>query len=546
MFNTVKVTKAKQSWFDLGHEKRLTVVAGKLVPILCLEALPHDRFKGRTNVLVRLAPLLAPIFDVLLVYIHYFFSPNRHVWADWEKFITGGRLGNGIDPVTAPVPPYLRINYMLVGDSYNEGSLADYLGVPIFKDLPGYSPTDYPTARLDVMPFLHYQWIYQNYYRDRNITTDTREDLFPLPSGNAQSYFETNLFEQLKFRNWAKDYFVSALPFAQRGEEVLLPIEASGIVSYGIPSITGATSLLNGGDITIGGAFMGSNSIDGDASAGGNTQIVEIDNIDEVLIDSSGVSIQDFRAAYALQVWFELNAIAGSRYTESIQAHFGVRPQDSRLQRPEYLGGGRVPIKINEVVSTAWAYNDDSVPVPQANMAGHGVVYGDTNSFSYFCHEHGFIFGILSITTRASYHQGLSKMWRRRSFLDYPWPTFAKLGEQQVDKAELFAGTDQLEPIPGTDEIQLFGYQSRYADWKSVPSTNHGAFHSTMLYWTLTRHFTTAPEIGLDFNTMQAVDTERIFAVPEPGDNFWLYLFNDIKVKRSLPYYGTPNTLGFS
>ena len=137
-------------------------------------------------------------------------------------------------------------------------------------------------------------------------------------------------------------------------------------------------------------------------------------------------------------------------------------------------------IKISEIVSTAYS-DDGEATVPLANLAGHGIGYGNTNQFNYFCAEHGFIIGIASIMNPPSYHQGLPKMFRRRTFLDYPWPTFAKLGEQQVDKAELFASPENLtEDENGL--LPLFGYQSRYADWKFTKSTNHGDFHDTLLF----------------------------------------------------------------
>jgi len=264
--------------------------------------------------------------------------------------------------------------------------------------------------------------------------------------------------------------------------------------------------------------------------------------------EATGNSIKSsatkFRSAYALQVWLERNAVGGSRYNESTLAHFGVRPQDSRLQRAEYLGGGRMPIKISEIVSTAYS-DDGTATVPLANLAGHGITYGNTNRFSYFCPEHGFIIGILSIMNPPSYHQGMPRMFRRKTFLDYPWPTFAKLGEQQVDKSELFASAaNLLEDANGA--LPLFGYQSRYADWKFIWSSNHGDFHDTLLFWTLTREFSTSPELGEAFVTFEDDTQNRIFAVDGDNDNFWLYVHNHVTVRRALPYFATPNNLNFA
>lgn len=539
-FQNVKLTKPTKSTFDLSHDKRLSTRMGRLTPILCLEAVPSDYFSGSSEMLVRLAPLLAPIYDQIQVYVHYFFVPNRLLWAEWEEFITGGRLGVGVDPVTAPIPPFLDIGECLTGYSLfmGESSLIDYLGVPIFEDLPGYGgPGSYTGKNLDAMPILAYQLIWFEYYRDRNFVADDwfGADAWPAPSGEANY----DMLE-VQLRNYKHDYFTSALPFTQRGEEVLIPIALGGTGSiYADPIGVGKTSAVVSGIENPGATVVGYEvELENSADHPGALYIKGSD------FTGTTTTINDFRSAYALQVWLERNAIGGSRYVESIQAHFGPGlAKDARLQRPEYIGGGRIPIKISEVVSTAWSDNDGNA-VPLANMGGHGVTYGNTNTFKYFVPEHGFIVGILSIMNPPSYHQGLPRMFRRRSFLDYPWPTFAKLGEQEVGKAELFASAANLtEDTDGN--IPLFGYQSRYADWKFVPNTSHGQYHSTLLFWTLTRQFASSPVLGETFNLFDDSVQDRIFAVNGDQDNFWIYCHNKVMVKRPLPYFGTPNTLGF-
>lgn len=543
-FNSVSLTSPKSSMFDLTHDKRLSTRMGRLTPILCMEAIPRDRFRGSSDMLVRLAPLLAPIYDQVHVYVHYFFIPNRLLWEDWEEFITGGRLGVGIDPLTAPIPPGVDLGLSITNypTLFAKSSLFDYLAalvLPVTGDTAG----DYDDIKLDIMPQLAYDLTWYEYYRDRNFVSD---DVYQFPYASGQSY-DYSSFGEIRTRDYLKDYFTSALPFTQRGEEVLMPLEGSGTVTYLDQSnVRPSTGGNLPADYYLGG-LSGTDDLIGSAetttppTAGAP---IRVENIDEVLLSSSNVSINDFRTAYALQVWLERNAVGGSRYTESIQAHFDVKNPDSRLQRPEYIGGGRIQVKISEVLTTAWS-NDGVNTIPAANMQGHGVTYGNTNQFNYFCTEHGFIMGIMSIMNPPSYHQGLPKMFRRRSFLDYPWPTFAKLGEQIVEKAELFASAANLtEEDDGT--LPLFGYQSRYADWKYVPNTNHGEFHDTLLFWTLTREFATSPELGSEFVSFDDATQDRIFAVNGDEDNFWVYIHNNVSVVRALPYFGTPNTLGFS
>lgn len=520
---------------------------GRLTPVLVQECVPSDYFRGSSEILVRLAPLLAPIYDMIELYVHFFFVPNRLLWEDWEEFITGGRLGVGVDPLTAPVPPYIDLGQIYgVADwaIFAKSTLGDYLGLPDFLQFDPDTPeTTYLQAKIDVMPFLVYKLIWEEYYRDRNFVEDSEDSglALPLPSGLVQPDDFENYFSQLRTRNYAHDYFNSALPFTQRGTEVLMPLAGTGSVTY----VASSTIRQSGGAVAPNINPLRTNA--GSLLSDGTNQL-RVENIDDVILDASSVSINDFRSAYALQVWLERNAIGGSRYVESTQAHFGVKPQDSRLQRPEYIGGGRIPIKISEVVSTAYS-NDGSDVVPLANMGGHGITYGNTNQFEYFCTEHGFIMGIASIMVRSSYHQGVPRMFVRRSFLDYPWPTFAKLGEQQVNAFELFASPANL--IADADGVfELWGYQSRYADWKYVCNTNHGDFHDTLLFWSVgTRDFdpvAAAPVLSETFNEFEDASQDRIFAVNGGADNFWLYVHNKVSVKRPLPYFGTPNNLGFS
>lgn len=553
-FQSVKLARPKRSTFDLSHERRMTVAGSMLVPILCQECIPSDKFTGSSEVLLRLAPLLAPIYEQVELFVHYYFVPNRLLWEDWEEFITAGRLGPQ-DGVPAPIPPYIDIGaaQAINAATWNKNTLADYLGVPVFP-LTGSVIGDYVGKDIDAMPFLAYYLIYNEYYVDRNFTADADLYQFPAASGDITATsvfagFTHKNITQLMYRMYRKDYFISALPFTQRGDEVLLPIELSGYAPVVGRANDGsidrwnvaATLTPGGGGVTL------ELDADPDAPAGAaGVNDFGYANLNDVQDTGFSATINDFRSAYALQVWMERNALGGSRYTENTQAHFGVRPQDSRLQRPEYIGGGRINVKISEVVSTAFSTNASAANVPLGNMGGHGVTYGNTNMFSYFCMEHGFIMGILSIMIPPSYHQGLPRMFRRQTFLDYPWPTFAKLGEQPVNKYELFASPANLtEDVDG--EYPLFGYQSRYADWKYKPTSNHGDFHDTLLFWTGTINFGSSPTLGESFLLPPSGSFNRWFAAPAASAcNFWLYIHNRVHAKRPLPYFGTPNTLGFA
>lgn len=552
-FTSVELKRPQRSQFDLSHYKRATTRMGRLTPILILESIPSDVFRGGSNVLTRLAPMLAPIYDNMTVFIHYFFIPNRLLMAEWEKFITGGQFGpgGGDPPEAAPIPPYFNTDDFITGDHDAVSSLGDYLGVPNFQGLPGYvNPAEYAGTTIDAMPFAAYQLVWYEYYRDRNFVEDDQVALFgsefPLSSG---VHNPTIGLCNLRTRAYMQDYFTSALPWTQRGAEVLIPVDTSlsGYAPIVGPARDGsidywryANTISPGGGASYGDVVSDPNAPVGALGDFGYANLNDVQNADP------GVSatINDLRTAWAMQVWMERNAVGGSRYNESTYVHFGVRPQDARLQRPEFIGGGRIQIRISPIVSTAYSQDSEDATVPLANLGGYGSAYGSANRFSYFCAEHGFIIGICSIMNVPSYQQGIPRMFNRRTFLDYMWPTFAKLGEQQIDKSELFASGANMTP-DAAGLRPLFGYTSRYADWKWMPSTNHGEFKTTLLHWHLTRVFASDPELGEEFVLFDETTQDRIFAVNGEDDNFWLYVENEVSVLRALPYFGQPNALGF-
>lgn len=530
-FTQVQLRKPKRSKFDLSHEKRTSTRMGRLTPIFITETIPNDTFRCNTEIMLRLAPLLAPIFHRVNVFVHYFFVPNRLIWEDWELFITNGRLGTE----TPPVPPNVGIQSILNrgSDFLDEGSLADHLGMGTIGD----AAVGFGAATVDIMPWAAHYKIWSDYYRDRNYTPD--DPILPFASGTQDIEVMDQIF-RLQNRHWQKEYFTSALPFTQRGNEVLLPLQGSGDVNYfDISKVLESDASPAAADTLVG----VSTGVDGDMTVGMTNNLSggvqgRIENIEDIELTASDVSINDLRRAVRLQEWLERNALAGSRYTESIMAHFARKSSDARLQRAEYLGGGKVNVKISEVVTTAFSTDDADVTVPPANMAGHGIVMDSTNRFTYNCEEHGFIIGIMSVMPTSSYVAGTSRMFfGRNTFLDYPWPTFAHLGEQEVKDYELWTDPTAI-PVDRSTQ-PLFGYQSRYSDWKHIRSSTHGAFRSSLDFWHLARKFSTQPELGAEFVTFEDTLQDRVFAVSEV-DTLWCYIFNNCSVIRSLPYFGTP------
>lgn len=501
IFSSTAGRKPKRNKFDLSHEKKMSLKMGTLTPFMLQEIIPGDSFKVKTEMLMRLQPMLAPIYHRVRVKTDYFFVPNRLVWDNWQKFITGGEKGTDTS-----VHPYLKMNEANK-DLFQKGTLCDYFGIPIIDQ----SLTVSSETKINALPFRAYQLIYNEYYRDQNLV-----DEVPITKGDGEvtSY---SLITTLRKRAWEKDYFTSCLPWAQKGEKIELPTDINYKPTTDLTKMDGSAPA--GGALT---STMAGKLVE----AGANELRVEN-------IESLGTTINDLRVAVRLQEWLEKNARAGSRYIESILAHFGILSSDARLQRPEYLGGSINPVVISEVLST-YQQADDS-GYPQGTMAGHGISTGGNGGFKRKFEEHGFVIGIMTILPRTAYQQGIPKLYQRFDKFDYAWPSFAQLGEQEVKNNELYYDPEDSGEYNDT----VFGYQSRYAEYKYQPSTVHGDFRDNLAFWHMGRIFENKPVLNESFIT--ADPTKRIFAIEDPEeDEILCQLYNRVDALRPLPYFNSP------
>jgi hypothetical protein len=509
LFNSVEVSKPKKNVFDLTHDVKMSSKMGQLTPTCVIECVPGDMFNIGCDSLIRFAPLLAPVMHRMDVSMHYFFVPNRITWENWEKFI--------VDANTNHVLPYLEY---LPSATAAEKKFLDYLGVPPNNSSPAVS------QNINALPLAAYQAIYNEYYRDQNLVPEVD---YKLTDGNNIATAADLL--QMRLRAWEHDYFTSALPFAQKGAAVDIPIgqvenDVPVRVSNNInPRQSWSSIYPNAGNPGVADLFnvkedLGSSTVDP------NFLFVDGDEF-----DISATTINDLRRAFRLQEWLEKNARGGTRYIENILMHFGVKSSDKRLQRPEYITGVKTPVVISEVLNTT-GLSDET---PQGNMAGHAVAVTTGKYGTYFCEEHGYIIGIMSVMPKTAYQQGIPKTYLKNDPLDFFWPSFAHIGEQPVTQNELYAYTNNG---PNT-----FGYVPRYAEYKFMSNRVAGDFRTTLAYWHLGRIFNVDPTLSQQFIECAPEDVDRIFAVtddPEGTDNLYCQVLHKIRAVRPMPKFGTP------
>ena len=526
-FSEVPKAMISRSSFDRSHGYKTTMDASYLVPIYVDEALPGDTFSLNMTGFARMATPIKPIMDNLFMETFFFAVPNRLLWDKWEDF-----MGNQAkaDASTLPFPgtqdnevslPVLTLPPAI--PQAREQSIFDYIGLPINSDA---------NVVFQCLPLRAYNLIYNEWFRDQNLVAPVSEITGDQGSDTIGDYV-------LLRRGKRHDYFTSCLPWPQKGEAVtiptlgtapVVPISSSAKPSFGVEGVGDTPFTTPGG---------GDPSVNWSTGATAGQLTWAQPRLQADLTQATTATINDLRVAFQLQKMLERDARGGTRYTEVIHAHFGVTSPDARLQRPEYLGGGRTRVNINPVQQTAATASDvQTMNTPQGNLAGYGTAslmnHGFTKSFT----EHCTIIGLVNIRADLTYQDGLDRMYGRRGRYDFFWPAFQHVGEQEVRADEIYASSDN-------DVNPIFGYQERYAEYRYKPSKITGKFRSkapdSLDIWHLSQDFDTTPQLNEDFIN-EDVPMDRISAIPSEPD-FLFDAYFKLRCARPMPLYGVPGNI---
>ncbi len=518
-FSEVPKAEIPRSSFNRSHGVKTTFDAGQLIPIFVDEALPGDTFKLNMSGFGRLSTPLHPIMDNLYVSSFFFAVPVRLIWENWQKF--HGEQLNPADSTDYTVPQ--MVSPASVG--YTNGSLSDYFGIP----------TGIPDLSHSSLWHRAYNLIWREWFRDQNLQDSPVVDIDDGPD-TVTDYVLLN-------RGKRHDYFTSGLPWPQKGDAVQIPAGGlAPVIGIG-PNTTQSGS--PGGAVTI---------FETDESAGtaysaawqgtvsGAVQVAEDSNnlgfpdIRADLSQATAANVNQLRMAFQVQKLLERDARSGTRYTEVIKAHFGVTSPDARLQRPEYLGGGKTPIVVSAVAQTS----ETTVDSPQGNLAAFATAQVNRHGFTKSFTEHCVLIGLISCQADLTYQQGLNRMFSRSIRWDYYYPALSHVGEQTILNKEIYAQGS----LAVTDDL-VFGYQERYAEYRYKPSMITGQFRSnfaqTLDTWHLSQNFTSLPTLSDDF-IVDKPPIDRIAAVVDYPDLIWDSYF-DLQCTRPMPLYGVPGMI---
>lgn len=531
-----------RSTFDRSASVKTSFNVGDIVPFFLEEVLPGDTFNVHSSKVVRMQTLLTPMMDNVYLDTYYFFVPNRLVWNHWKEF-----NGENTESAWLPQTEYSIPQITAPTGGWNVGTLADYFGLP--TGIEGIS--------VSALPFRAYALIMNEWFRDQNLQDPL---VVPVDDATVQGVnsgtFVSDVAKGGKPYIAAKyhDYFTSCLPSPQKGPDVTLSVVSQG----NLPVVPGDDHLSNlsagkslkwanvqsspvslSSNVSLGANSYGTATVFG-ADASDLRDMYAPSNLWALNSGNAIVStINQLRMAFQIQKLYERDARGGTRYIEILKSHFGVTSPDARLQRPEYLGGNRIPINVNQVIQQSGT--GAGADTPQGTVVGMSQTTDSHADFIKSFTEHGYIVGVMVARYDHTYQQGIERHWSRKTRFDFYWPVFANIGEQAVKNKEIFAqGT--------AEDDQVFGYQEAWSDYRYKPNRVTGemrsAYTQSLDVWHLADDYDRLPALSDSWIREDKNTVDRVLAVKSTVSN---QLFADIYIKnratRPMPMYSIPGLI---
>lgn len=542
-FNQIPEIKASRTRFNRDQTILTTFDAGKLIPFYVDEVLPGDTFRVDTTAIIRMTTPKYPVMDDAFIDFYYFYCPNRILWDEFRQF-----MGEAESTPWMPAKNY-TVPKIIVGGKENdarpyERSVLDYMGVPTKIE---------NEFKINALPIRAYVKIWNEFFRDENvdnaavIKTDSTDVTYTDSTGDEDK-IEACLQEAITGGrclpvNKFHDYFTSCMPYAQRGPEVTLPMEGNAAIYTGYMGgepkesnfYTCNTTSNQQGRLTstkYKNSYL--TSVIGSTTPTGTNGARADAYLFADLANVTATTINDVRKAVAVQQYYEALARGGSRYREQVQALWDVVISDKTVQIPEYLGGGRYHVNINQIVQTSSQQTNTDTPIGETGAMS--VTPINESSFTKSFEEHGFVIGVCCVRHNHSYQQGLERFWSRTDRLDYYVPQFANLGEQPVKKKEIMlTGT-------ATDE-ETFGFQEAWADYRMKPNRVSGLMRTnaagTLDYWHYADKYSDVPTLSQGWMAEGKAEIARTLIVQNEPQFFGAIRVAN-KTTRRMPLYSVP------